>query len=295
MLTYESLQEYYNKYDRIIAAAMHATHIMSQGEVEEVAKNILPFIDHRYIGDPLQKYSTRIQSLMQMQQEFEVTGKYAAISYKDIPFVDRELYNLSLLLSFILTNHRFEILTQLRTFIKRPINGPPIVLSIGAGTGYEITLINTLQPDYTIEAFEIEKEALEYANDLLDFYKCPSECLKYEPFPLETAALGEEYKEKYGKIIMCEVLEHLEKPEQALQNLKNALHKDGEMFLTMAINIAQEDHIYLYSSVENAKTQVLDAGLTIIEDFATPVTIFPFKDRDNVKRGNYICVVARTR
>ena len=42
------------------------------------------------------------------------------------------------------------------------------------------------------------------------------------------------------------------------------------MFLTMAVNIAQEDHVFLYGSVEQAQRQVLDCGYRIVREMLTP-------------------------
>ncbi len=95
---------------------------------------------------------------------------------------------------------------------------------------------------------------------------------------------------------MCEVLEHLERPETALLNLRRVLHPRGTMYLTMAINIAQEDHVFLYTSVGQARQQVLDAGFKIIREWATPVTMSPLisaADRENLRKGNYVCIVQK--
>ena len=93
----------------------------------------------------------------------------------------------------------------------------------------------------------IARESLRYTSDLLGMFGCPVTGLRAEQFPLEGEELPLEHRNRYGKIVLCEILEHLAEPETALRNMRAALHPEGTMFATMAINIAQEDHVFLYN------------------------------------------------
>ena len=78
--------------------------------------------------------------------------------------------------------------------------------------------------------------------------------------------------------------------------MRAALHPQGLMFATMAINIAQEDHVHLYRTKEDAHMQVERAGFTIVREFVTPVTVMPFVERDRDRiftKGNYVCFLGR--
>ena len=85
-----------------------------------------------------------------MQREFEKSGSYQAKRYEDVKPVSREEYNLALLLSFITTIHRFEILESIINFLDRDIDGPQSLLSIGVGTGYEVKLALDYCPDWDL-------------------------------------------------------------------------------------------------------------------------------------------------
>jgi 2-polyprenyl-3-methyl-5-hydroxy-6-metoxy-1,4-benzoquinol methylase len=117
--------------------------------------------------------------------------------------------------------------------------------------------------------------------------------LRQELFPLDNSGRVAAYRGRFGKIILCELLEHLDDPKLALEAARNVISQDGLLFCTMAVNIAQEDHVYLYASAEQARTQVLESGFDIVEELVAPVVILPFAESARArlfKKGNYICV-----
>ena len=261
------------------------------------AADILGFVNYRYKANPIAAYAKRNEDLRGLQREFDRTGAYPASRYSEVKPIDDEVYKLSLLLSFICTNHRFEILTELRRFLQSPCaDGPARSLSVGYGTGYELKLAREILPEWNIDAFDNSPQSFSYASDLLGFFKCRPVQLRQENFPLETSQGAEPYKNAFGKIVLCELLEHLENPALALRNLRQVLHKNGAMFLTMAINIAQEDHVFLYRNVDQARSQVLECGYKILREWITPAVMLPFGEEERAKsfqKGNYVCVVAK--
>jgi len=296
MNNYEDIIEYYKKTDRLIYLSIKALEKMKHDILNPYARDILNFIKTRPIKDPLDIYSREVAKLSIMQREFERKGEYKYSKYSTIENIDVELYNLRLLLSFITSIHRFEIMEQMIKFIKyQETDIPRTLLSVGVGSGYEIKLCNDYIEHWRLFAYDKGFEQISYASDLLTFFNYSTESLIYEAFPLESDN-NPNHKNRYGKIIACELLEHLENPKEALESFKYALHPNGIMFLTMAINIAQEDHIYLYSNVEQARMQVIDSGLKIMDERVTPQTIIPFKDSkrpEQIKSGNYICIVKK--
>lgn len=296
VLTYADLFDYYRKQDPTLFLSLQALRVMKGEAVLPYAEEILGFLAHRGGQDPLRLYAERSKELIGLQRQFEETGKYPASRYGEVQPVDRERYNASLLLSFITTHHRFEILQQLVHFLKDPEAAPKRLLAIGAGTGYEIKLAYNHLRDWEVVAFDRSRESVQYAAGLLSFFGYSAECLRCEEFPLERGDDLEKYKDSFGKVILCEILEHLEDPEAAVARLHRVLHPQGKMFLTMAVNIAQEDHLYLYSTISQARSQVARHGWKIVHELATPVVVLPFaeEERDRVfKKGNYICVAEK--
>lgn len=295
-LTYSDLEAYYDQHDLILWMSLAAVQKMKGERVRALGDEVLSFVAHRGLTDPFERYLKRVQGLQSLQETFEKTGRYAASRYDEVRPVELEDYNLALLLSFVVANHRFEILERLIEFLDSPAAAPQRLLSVGFGTGYELKLAQERCPAWELEAFDRSPEAAGYAADLLRHFGCDTSCLRLDTFPLESDGGIEAYEHRYGKVVLCEVLEHLERPAHAIRNLARALAPGGRMFLTMAINLAQEDHIYLYRSVEEARAQVTDQGLEIEHEWIAPVTVraFPEQDRARIfQKGNFVCVARR--
>src|SRR5262249_18889292 len=100
-------------------------------------------------------------------------------------------------------------------------------------------------------------------------------------------------RNRYDAIVVCEVLEHLQNPLQSLKTLSQCLKDDGKMFLTMAINIAQEDHVFLYPDPLSCRNQIRESGLRVVKEWLSPQSIrfFPSNREIGFKKGNYMAIV----
>jgi SAM-dependent methyltransferase len=298
MPTFSQLIDHYRRRDEILASSIDLLRHNYGAEVQQYAEEILLFVSHAHGDAALVDYERAHADLMRMADTFARTGRYEASAYSDVRPIGRDLYNIRLLLSYITTNHRFEILRMLTQFLQAPCNGPTNLLLIGVGTGYELKMAYDNLPlpdDWSICAVDTCIETLKYARRLLEFFEYPVRALCDQEFPLESKSGVGPYADQFGKIVVCEVLEHLEGTDQALANLRHALHPKGQMLLTMAINMPQEDHIHLYRSVQQARSQVRLHGLLPVRELACPATIFPFReeDRESLACGNYVCVVGK--
>ncbi|MBF7059534.1 class I SAM-dependent methyltransferase [Campylobacter volucris] len=74
-----------------------------------------------------------------------------------------------------------------------------------------------------------------------------------------------DFNNKADLVVMGEVLEHVEKPLEFMQNVKNLLNDNGEIFATIPINAPAIDHIYLFSHPDEVKDLLNKAGLKIKE------------------------------
>ena len=81
----------------------------------------------------------------------------------------------------------------------------------------------------------------------------------------------------------------------ALRAVREYLSDRGRAFVTMAVNIAQEDHVFLYPSIEACRTQLRDSGLHVISEWLAPQVVLglPANREKDFKKGNYIAVVQR--
>lgn len=297
--TIETLQQYYREHDPLLYYSLATLREMKGNRIDLYAHELLEFINQHYHHvDVAACYSERVRQLVVLQRDFVRTGHYQAARYGDVHMqADRETYNLALLMSFFTTVHRFEILEELVRFLSMPVTATNSLLSVGVGTGYEIKLAyDHLSKDWHMLAYDSSDEAISYAQELLQHFRCPTNSLQPGFFPLENDEGLARYSNSFGKVIACELLEHLENPRQALENLRTVLHPNGHLFVTMAIQIAQEDHIYLYKTAQQARDQIIDAGFRIERDLLAPISGLPFTEEERVgqfEKGNYIAIVTK--
>ena len=164
---------------------------------------------------------------------------------------------------------------------------------LGTGTGYEVMVAAQKLPEWEIESYDIDPAAEGEARRLLQHFGTQAPIRFARELPLETPAST--LRQRYDAIVACEVLEHLPDPAGALRTMREYLTDRGRMFVTMAVNIAQEDHIFLYPDLASCRSQLRDCSLRVIEEWITPQTLWPPPaDREtDFKRGNYIAVVEK--
>jgi SAM-dependent methyltransferase len=248
--------------------------------------------------DIIGEYVVRVAGLEELQNRFDVNSRVEFLGDPSA-VVPRDRYNISLLLSIVLTNHRFEIMRELDGFLRRLGPDTRRIASIGTGTGFELRLIASALPlRLRIESYDIDPTAKEEAVRYLRFFGIDPTMIFANEFPLDFVDAS--FENAFDALILCEVLEHLPNPARALANVRNCLTGNGHAFLTMAVNIAQEDHIFLYDDLESCRRQIRDAGLEIVREWITPQTsvIPPADPADRAigfRKGNYVSDTIRRR
>jgi len=276
--------------DRRIALAAGVVDLLHP-DASQIAEDILRFLAWRYPdADPVAEYIRRAEALAALQERFDREPSVATLSGPAEP-VPRDRYNISLLLSIVLTNHRFEIMQQLEAFLVGCTAPAARIASVGTGTGYELRLMaRALQPNWTIESYDTDETVRTDAQHYLDFFGVTRPVIWGNDFPLDK--VSSDFRSQYSAIVLCEVLEHLPNPLQSLRSVREYLAPGGRAFVTMAVNIAQEDHIFLYPDADSCRLQVREAGLKIVSEWVTSqTTLPPPADREAAfRRGNYVAV-----
>lgn len=85
--------------------------------------------------------------------------------------------------------------------------------------------------------------------------------------PLTASDLG-----RFDRIVISEVLEHVERPLDALTALRSCLAPGGSIFVTAPVNSPALDHIYLFREPEELVELVRRAGFEVISTRFAPVT-----------------------
>lgn len=76
----------------------------------------------------------------------------------------------------------------------------------------------------------------------------------------------------FDGIALCEVLEHLEKPQAALESLREFLSPDGVLYINVPLNSPAPDHIFLLRNEAEVRSLVTSAGLEVVDLKLVPMT-----------------------
>jgi 2-polyprenyl-3-methyl-5-hydroxy-6-metoxy-1,4-benzoquinol methylase len=97
----------------------------------------------------------------------------------------------------------------------------------------------------------------------------------------------------YDGVVICEVLEHLERPREALVSLKRFLAPNGVMFINVPINSPAPDHIYLLRNSDEVREMIESAGLTVLDLRLVPMTGYSLAEAERQKATVTCFVLAR--
>jgi SAM-dependent methyltransferase len=280
---------------RLLATAAQLVHRIQGDALGPVADEILAFVDNSYAPGYVDRYIARVAGLAALQRAFDQKPSAETLG-NPAARVSPDDYSLSLLLSIILTNHRFEIMNRLSDFaddLARASRSGRLA-SVGSGTGYELLLAARKLRGWELEAYEIDDGMRNRAKQLWSFFGVGAVRSVDNLFPLDGPDPA--FVRRYDAIIMCELCEHLRDPLTALTTMRQYLKDDGRAFVTMAINIAQEDHIFLYPTIDACRSQLRESGLHALSEWIAPQTVFniPTDREKDFKKGNYIAVAQKS-
>jgi len=207
------------------------------------------------------------KAILKEEMHFRLTGQYAAKpedlervleAVYDNEEVMNRYYLVGLYCTYFLWPHHYKILQFYRkAFLEA---GPPPGRLMEWGVGHGLL---------ALEALRRWREAPATLVDLSKFSLAFAERL------LMTAEVGGRCQSRYGdllelddlpqadRIICSELLEHVPDPDKLLERVRGALTPGGIAYLTGAINAAQPDHVYLFSSDEQLFRMIADHGMTI--------------------------------
>ena len=175
-------------------------------------------------------------------KKFLKTGLYPIELNTNQRVQKREDYDLVLIISCLLTNHRFKIIEEIMSFNHYGDHS----LFIGVGSGLEIYLLEGKIKNFS--AYDIS---------ISNFAKTKFNKYIYEELY--------EFKEErqYNDIFAIELLEHIKNPYDFLNELFKSLIEGGMLHCTTAKNIPQFDHLYNFIDNEEFIRNVKKIGFNI--------------------------------
>jgi len=137
--------------------------------------------------------------------------------------INREHYDIVLLLSVLFTSHRFRIM---QLIYQKGHSGRALFIGLGPGLELSLTKENLKE----VHAYDLS------ANKFIS-----SEFSDIQLYLELYEGKNENY---FDAVFMIELLEHLLDPYMLLEKCCKSLKKGGEIYLTTATNIPQFDHLY---------------------------------------------------
>lgn len=141
-------------------------------------------------------------------------------------------------------------------------------LEVGPGHGMFLYFASQSDLISDLEAWDVSKSSIKETREALARLGVTRDITITEQDVLKAPSRHDEFD---GAII-SEVLEHLERPDLALQTLFSALKPGGRIFINAPINSPAPDHIYLWRSIEEFQDFVKEQGFEIEEAQNYPVT-----------------------
>jgi 2-polyprenyl-3-methyl-5-hydroxy-6-metoxy-1,4-benzoquinol methylase len=215
-------------------------------------------------------YSKFALDVVRLQLRFEKERVYLHKSYTEVAKAVyanetymRTCYLPGLLLSHYLWPHHFR---QMRNFEEVFVGemarkGAEQFYDIGVGTGFYSRLALMGAPRATGVGFDISPSSKEFAEGHVRAFGAGAR------YRVELRDVVDQPPAPVDWLICVEVLEHLEDPVAFLHALRGLLRAGGTAFIATALNAPNADHIYLYRTAEDVKTQLLAAGFAVEQYF----------------------------
>lgn len=188
-----------------------------------------------------EKFITRYN---QDLKAFSRTGKYPCETGPPRAEFTRTEYDLALLLSTVLTPHRFRIMELVQ--LTGGTGGRALVL--GCGAGVEVELIKPGFDEVIASDVEIGEACRALHHDV--------------SFHPEALRPGD--RSRFDRIYLVELLEHVSDPYVLLERAARGLRETGSIVLTTATNLPQFDHLHNFPADHRQfEMQVRELGLAV--------------------------------
>lgn len=177
-------------------------------------------------------------------------------------------YVRGILISQMLWDPHARAFDLFRTNFLSPIKLGASYLEVGPGHGFFLYFAQTQANIVQLEAWDVSPSSIaETARALAKLGVTRDVSIVHQDVLAAPARHDE-----FDAAVISEVLEHLERPDLALQSLHTALKPGGRIFINAPINSPAPDHIYLWRSPEEMAAFIETQGFVIDEAHYLPQT-----------------------
>lgn len=263
---------------------------------EELATVSLRSIGQGELPVYVEDYRWVSERLLEEEIYFQREGSYRLSTfqeaydevYSNIDYMGR--YMRGLMISQIIWDQHARAFDVFRQEFLTSLAPDSRYLEIGPGHGIFLYFAS-IQPNVAaLEAWDVSEGSIVETREALHRLGVSREVALVQQDILKAP----ERHNEFDAAVISEVLEHLERPDMALQSLRAALKPGGRIFIHVPINSPAPDHIYLWRQIEEFHSFVEAQGFRIDIAHNLPVTGYTL-DRA-IKRGVSIsCILICTR
>lgn len=173
-----------------------------------------------------------------------------------------------LLLTYVAWPNHFRLL---QFYINRYLTSgsPGRCLEVGPGHGWLSLLQLRAHPDNRFLGLDISPHSVQYCARLLEAAGIAPD--RFEVRHSDATQGFDCGDVLFDRIVMAEVLEHVERPDAMLKDAFEHSHEGTAVFLSTVANIECIDHLYLYRTVDEIREMVNDCGFSITHELVMPL------------------------
>jgi len=195
--------------------------------------------------------------LEHFQQHRQYPLKYAAPVT-----IDRNTYDVSLLISCVVNSARFRITEKLLHSLQQH-SGKSDFLVVGCGAGIELEIIQRAGHHPRVIAYD---------TDISDFVR-----QRFSGFDLREQIFDDSCVSPSVDIALAiEILEHVDDPIAVMKDIVSALKPGGICLCTTATDLPQFDHRYNFTNIPWFQQQLQSLGFSLLETH-TLIQSYPFQ------------------
>ncbi|KLN58963.1 hypothetical protein WH96_20150 [Kiloniella spongiae] len=140
-------------------------------------------------------------------------------------------------------------------------------VEIGPGHGLFLSEIVKKLPSRECLGYDISESSLRHTSQALQSLECAAnvQLINKDIYNLPT-------DQNFDAIILSEVLEHLEAPQEILTKLSHHLTPKGLLFINVPVCSPAPDHIYLFKTPNEVQDMITSCGFRVNETRYFPMT-----------------------
>jgi len=210
---------------------------------------------------------------LKLQLQFAKKGEYRSSDYDA---VYKEVYNApqvmqryldGLLLTYVAWPNHYRLLKYYQqNYLTQGPYG--MCLEIGPGHGWLALQQLKANPANRLLGLDISSSSVQYTNSVL---KAAGVSPQRYSVREHNALTGIDGSDRFDRVVIAEVIEHLPNPAELLKLAVSRSHKDTLFCITTVVNIEAVDHIYLFRELHEIADLLGSCGLKIVHELDLPL------------------------